>query len=379
MTVCVTGATGFVGGHLARALVERGERVRVTYRDEARLERLDGLDVEPVRADVLDGDALRHALAGVDTLFHAAGVVGSGRRAWAVNAVSPRVAVEAAADAGVRRVVHTSSVVAVGPAEDGRPGREDDVYRGGGLGLAYVDSKHEGEVEAIRAALRRGVDLVMANPAYVIGVPVARGQLGESSSRQVLSLARGEWPALVDGPTNVVDVRDVAAGHVLVAERGATGERYILGGHNTRWTEVAERLMKRTGRTSPALVIPRSAARLAHVQHLLGLPPVLTGGIVTRLAAPNWQYACDKARSELGYAPRPLDDTLRWIADWARELEASGAIDGAPARRAGVLNAGVVALLRAAERGSGRRLVVAPASGRARRSPSRSASSPPRA
>ncbi|HEV2999155.1 MAG TPA: NAD-dependent epimerase/dehydratase family protein [Solirubrobacteraceae bacterium] len=374
MTVCVTGATGFVGGHLARELVERGERVRVTYRDEARLDRLRGLDVEPVRADVLDRDALRGALDGVDTLFHAAGVVGSGRRAWEVNAIAPRIAVEAAADAGVRRVVHTSSVVAIGPAQDGRPGREDDVYRGGGLGLVYVDSKHEGEVEAIRAALRRGVDLVMANPAYVIGVPLDRGRLGETSSRQVLRLARGEWPALVDGPTNVVDVRDVAAGHALVAERGRTGERYVLGGHNSSWARLAERLMELTGRAAPALLVPRAAARIAHVQHLLGLPPVLTGGIVTRLAAPNWQYVSDKAERELGYAPRPLDETLEWIAAWARELEERGVLDGAPPRGA---SPALVALLRAVERAGGPRLVVA--TRRARRSPRRSAPRPRRA
>jgi dihydroflavonol-4-reductase len=386
---CVTGATGFVGGHVARALAERGHAPRVVYRDEARLERLRGVDADPVRADVLDRDAMERALRGVDVLFHVAGRVGSSDAAWRANAVAPRVVVEAAASAGVRRVVHTSSVVAVGPATEGRVGTEEDVYRGGELGLTYIDSKHEGEVEALRAALRCGVDLVVANPAYVIGVPVDRTQTGETSSRAVLRLARGEWPILVDGPTNVVDVRDVAAGQLLVAERGRTGERYILGGHNDHWAALAERLMQMSGRRSPALLIPRRAARLAHAQALLGLPPVLTGGLVTRLAAPNWQYSSDRAERELGYRTRPLEETLGWIVDWAEELRASGAArDGkpkVPALLELARSPAALALIRAAERVLGRRMVAAAlpagrASARRAAPPRRrSAPAPPRA
>ena len=125
----------------------------MTYRDEARLARLGGLEVEPVKADVLDRAALRRALRGCDLVFHAAGFVGSrpAERVWQVNALGPRIAVEAAAAEGVRRVVLTSSVAGIGPAPPGRPGTEEDVYRGGGLGLTYADAKHEGESEALAA------------------------------------------------------------------------------------------------------------------------------------------------------------------------------------------------------------------------------------
>src|SRR4051794_30692585 len=158
MKACVTGATGFVGAHVVRALVERGDDVRAAYRDRARLERLGGLDVGRVRADALDGKALRRAVRGCDVLFHAAGLVASSpaRRVWEANAMSARVAVEAAAGAGVPRVVLTSSVAAIGPVPAGEVGSEDDLYRGGGPGVASARAKDEGEARAPGAAAPLG-------------------------------------------------------------------------------------------------------------------------------------------------------------------------------------------------------------------------------
>ena len=146
----------------------------MTFRDESRLERLAALQPEPVRADVLDRGAMRRAVKGCDLLFHAAGVVGSNPpdRVWQVNALGPRIAVEAAAAEGVPRVVVTSSVAGIGPAAPGEIGTEEDEYRAGALGLTYVDSKHEGEIEALAAGARHGVEVVLVNPSYVLGVPV---------------------------------------------------------------------------------------------------------------------------------------------------------------------------------------------------------------
>ena len=177
MTVCVTGATGFIGAHVAQLASHSGP-VRVTYREDGRLTRLGELDIEAVRADVLDRAALRRAFRGCETVFHCAGYVGShpADRVWQVNALSPRIAVEAAAAEGVGRVVVTSSVAGIGPAPPGKTGTEDDVYRGGGLGLAYPDAKHEGEAEALAAGARQGVDVVIVNPSYVFGVPVDRAR-----------------------------------------------------------------------------------------------------------------------------------------------------------------------------------------------------------
>ena len=150
-----------------------------------------------------------------------------------MNALAPRLAVEAAAAEEVRRVVVTSSVAGIGPAPPDRPGTEDDFYRGGGLGLTYPDAKHEGEAEALAAGARLGIEVVVVNPSYVFGPALDRSTPGETSSRMIGNYLRGRLPAIVDGQTNAVDVRDVAKGHLLAAERGTPGERYVLGGRDS--------------------------------------------------------------------------------------------------------------------------------------------------
>jgi dihydroflavonol-4-reductase len=366
VTVCVTGATGFIGAHVAR-LASQSAPIRVTYREDARLTRLGDTEAEPVRADVLDRAALRRAFRGCDTVFHCAGFVGShpAERVWRVNALSPRVAVEAAAAEDVRRVVVTSSVAGIGPAPPGEVGTEDDVYRGGGLDLAYADAKHEGEAEALAAGARQGVEVVIVNPSYVFGVPVDRTAPGETSTRMIGSYLRGRLPAVVDGETNVVDVRDVAKGHLRAAERGRPGERYVLGGHDIRWVELFERVAELSGVRHPLLVLPREAGALARAAEAAGLPTLVSAeGLV--LMAQNWRYSSAKARRELGYRARALDRTLTDTIDWYRELIESGALDGgrpSPLSLAAVAmrvadRAGGVEVLRIAERYLGRRLVA---------------------
>src|SRR3954451_21619386 len=226
MKVCVTGATGFVGAHVARALAERGDDVRVAYRNPDRLEALKGVSFRKAKADVLDFTALRRAVRGSEVLFHTAGYVGStpAEHVWRLNAHGPLVAVEAAAAEGVRRVVVTSTISAIGPA-NGRPADESTDYPEDWMGLAYPDSQHEGEVEAMEAGERHGVEVVVVNPGYVLGVPVNRAQKGENSTRTVGNYLRARLPAVLDAPMNFVDVEDVAIGHVLAAARGKPGER----------------------------------------------------------------------------------------------------------------------------------------------------------
>lgn len=367
MRICVTGATGFVGGHVTRLLAERGDEVRVTYRDERRLGRLAGLDVRPVRADVLDRGALRRAMRGCEVAFHAAGYVGSRpfARVWEVNALSPRVAVEAAAAEGVGRLVLTSSVAALGPVVGDKPGREEDPFSGGGLGLDYVDSKHEGEVEALAGAARTGIEVVIVNPSYVLGVPVDRSQPGETSTRVIGSYLRGRLPAVVDGFLNVVDVRDVAAGHLAAAERGRPGERYVLGGHDVGWVELLERVAELSGVRHPLAVLPPQAGAVARRAEGLGVPMAVSSQGVTLMGL-DWRYSSAKARRELGYRARRLDVTLRETISWYRELLEAGALgDG----RASALSVGAAGMrvagrlgllggLELAERYAGRRLVA---------------------
>jgi dihydroflavonol-4-reductase len=366
VTVCVTGATGFIGSHVAQLASESLGPVRVTYRDERRLERLGHTEVEPIRADVLDRGALRRAFRGCEIVFHAAGYVGSrpSSRVWEVNALSPRVAVEAAAAEEVRRVVVTSSVAGIGPAPLDRPGTEDDPYRGGGLGLTYPDSKHEGESEALAAGARLGVEVVIVNPSYVFGPAVDRTHPGETSNRLIGNYLLGRLPAVVDSETNAVDVRDVAGGHLLAATAGAPGERYVLGGHDLQWVELIERVAQLSGVHHPLVVLPREAGALARRAEELGLPsPVAGEGVL--LMAQNWRYSSRKARRDLGYRARPLDRTLRDTIAWYLELIEAGALGGRTSplslAAAGVRIASRVGLLsglRVAERYTGRRLVI---------------------
>jgi dihydroflavonol-4-reductase len=366
VTTCVTGATGFIGAHVTELASGRGP-VRVTYRDEGRLTRLGNIDAEPVKADVLDRAALRRAFRRCDTVFHCAGFVGShpAERVWQVNALSPRIAVEAAAAEDVRRVVVTSSVAGIGPAPPGQTGSEDDFYRGGGLGLAYPDAKHEGEAEALAAGARHGVEVVIVNPSYVFGVPVDRSTPGETSTRMIGNYLRGRLPALVDGDTNVVDVRDVAKGHLLAAERGTAGERYVLGGHDIGWVELFERVAKLSGVRHPLLVLPREAGAVARAAEAAGFPsPISAEGLV--LMAQNWRYSSGKARRELGYRARGLERTLTDTIDWYRELIEGGTLGGGRPSALSLAAAGMrvadrtgaLAALRVAERYVGRRMVA---------------------
>jgi dihydroflavonol-4-reductase len=368
MTVCVTGATGFVGAHVVRELVESGAPVRATYRDEARLNRLGGAEVEPVPADALDKPALRRAFRGCELVFHVTGMVGSRPRArvWELNALAPRVAVEAAAAEGVRRVVVTSSVAAVGPIPAGETGDEQSLYRGGGLGLVYVDAKHEGEVEALAAGARLGVEVVVVNPSYVLGPPVLRSEPGETSARTIANYLRGRLPAVVDAPNDFVDARDVARGHVLAAEKGKPGERYILGGHSLTWPELIARVAELADVHNPVAVLPRALGGVLRRSDALRRASGINEGIV--LMAQNWTYTSRKAKRELGYRPRPLARTLEDTVDWCMELIESGRLGGARPSSMSVMAAslraaertGALAPVRLAERWSGRRLVVRP-------------------
>ena len=254
MKVCVTGATGFIGAHVAAGLVAAGHDVRVTVRDRRRLRALEGIAAEPVQANVLDRRALRRAFAGAELVFHTAGLVASRPQAdvWRVNAVAPRLVVEAAARAGVRRVVVTSSVGACGAARADRAANERNHWPEQGSGFVYTDAKHEGELAAFEAGERLGIEVLSANPAYVLGPALNRSLAGETSTRIVANYLRGRLPAVVDSYTNIVDVEDVAKGHLLVAMKGRRGERYILGGDNLRWSEVIERVAELSRDPSPA-------------------------------------------------------------------------------------------------------------------------------
>ncbi len=326
----VTGGTGFVGSHVARRLVEQGDQVRITVRHHSRLDNVADLDAERVPADILDRRSLRRALKGVDRVFHCAGIGGMRTPAddlYRVNVTGTRVVCEEALRAGVERLVFTSSAAAVGPAPRGSTANEDQPYRAGGLHLPYVDSKHEAEVQALRVAVS-GLPLVIVNPAWVFG----RGDVNGASTDIVRRFLRREIPAYVGGALNIVDVDDVARGHVLAGERGKIGERYLLGNRNFTMDRLFADLGRISGVEPPAVKLPVTAA-LALAQTLERLPgtPAITADEI-RAASQWWAYRSTKAARELGWKPSHHEDTLEETVAWYRERE-PGAVSPAGTRQ----------------------------------------------
>lgn len=334
----VTGGSGFLGSAVARALLARGDEVRVTIRRTSPREHVDGLDVEVVQADLLDRRAVRRALAGVDRVFHVAG--DNSLRAptatlFRANVEATEILLGEAFAAGVRRVVHTSSVAAIGPARRGSTADEAQSFRAGRLGLPYLDSKREAESVCLRYAAR-GLEVVIVNPGHVLGP----GDVHRSSTEIVRRFLRREIPVYVDGAVNIVDVRDVARGHLLADERGAVGERYILGNRNFTLDRLFADLGRISGVEPPQVKLPLPAA-LALVRARGTLPgrPVLTERELMGMAQ-WWAFRSTKARRELGWRPRPHDDTLESTVAWYRErepqaLDAAGARQPLPLRLAG--------------------------------------------
>jgi len=317
----VTGASGLVGSHIARQLLQRGDQVRVTTRPRSRLGNLTGLDIEHVECDVLDRRAVRRAMRGVERLFHVAGLTNLRADAdtlFRINVQGTTTVLEEALAAGVQRCVYTSSVAAVGPAPRGSTADERQVFRAGRYGLPYINAKHEAEKEALRIG-GLGLPVVVANPAHVFGA----GDVYHSSTELVRRFLRREIPAYVDGALNIVDAEDVARGHVLADERGTPGERYILGNRNFTLDRLFADLGRLSGVEPPAVKLPLAAAialaRSLELNPLLDRPPITVGEV--RAASLWWSFRSTKAKRELGYRPAHHEDTLQNTIDWYRERE----------------------------------------------------------
>src|SRR5436190_8211610 len=227
----LTGATGVLGSHVAHLLHERGDDLRLGVEDGSDDELIRDLDAERVVCDVLDRRAVRRALKGVDRVFHVAGLVSmrpdDEDALYEVNVRGTRIVMEECLRADVERVVYTSSVAAIGPAEPGQTADERQIFTAGHLGIPYVNSKHEAEVEAFRLAAQ-GLPVVAVNPCYVFGA----GDIYARTTSIVRRFLLGRIAVYVPGALNVVDVQDVARGHLLADEAGQVGERYILGNRN---------------------------------------------------------------------------------------------------------------------------------------------------
>jgi dihydroflavonol-4-reductase len=323
MKALVTGATGFVGAAVTRALLQAGWQLTALVRPGADLRNLQQLGADRVTGDLADRASLDRALAGCEALFHVAADYRLGARnpqeLYRTNVEGTRNILNAARAARIARVVYTSSVACVGIPADGSPGREDTPVTLADMIGHYKRSKFLAE-EVARDAARDGASVVIVNPSTPIGPgdvkPTPTGQM-------VKDAAAGRMPAYVDTGLNVVHVDDVAAGHLLAFQRGRDGERYILGGQDMTLRDILVEIARLTGRSPPRIRLSTSVVLpIAHVAELLsrvtGLPNRVTVEGV-RMARKRMFFSSEKAVRELGYTWRPPAQALEDAVVWFRE------------------------------------------------------------
>ena len=305
----VTGGTGFIGSHLVRQLAARGDELKLLVRRGRDTSHLDDLEWERAEGDVTDRDSVRRAMDDVSRVFNVAGTTSMRARdtdrVFDVNVGGTRNVMEEALRAGVVRVVHTSSCSAVGTAPPHGTIDETAPFKIGHLGISYVNSKHDAENVAMQVGAR-GLPVVVVNPAFVLGPDDPTG----TSNALVTRLLLRRIPAYVDGGLNVVDVRDVAAGHLLADEIGNEGERYLLAGRNFTLQRLFADLSRIAGVPPPPIRASGTLTSLA--LEGLALTPIHSpvNADEVRSAMQWWTYSNAKAAGELGWVPRPHEETL---------------------------------------------------------------------
>ena len=293
--------------------------MRLGVLDGANDDAIAGLDCRRVSCDVLDRALVRRALRGVERVFHCAGVTSvrpaDAPRVFQVNVEGTKTVLEECLRKDVERVVYNSSAAAVGPSEPGETADETQLFTAARLGIPYVTAVHEAEVEAMRLAAK-GLPLVCVNPAVVFGA----GDFNLSSTRLVRSFLLGRIPVYTDGAANIVDVRDVADGHLAADEVGGIGERYILGGRNFTFDRLFSDLGRLSGVDPPVKVPVAAATVAARAVEAVGRGGPLSSNEV-RAASHWWTYRTGKARRELGWKARPHEETLEATVNWHLERE----------------------------------------------------------
>src|SRR5271166_39563 len=340
MLAFLTGATGFLGSHVARVLAEQGAELRLLVRPTSDVRNIEGLNADRVAGDLRDAASIEKALAGCDVVFH----VAADYRLWVrdpdemyrSNVEGTRTVLEAARRQGVRRVVYTSSVATMGfistaggetdviaspsRAQLGRIADEESPVSLADMIGHYKRSKFMAEQVAIEAALS-GVDVVIVNPTTPVG---ERDIKPTPTGRIVLDFLRRKFPAYVETGLNLVDATACARGHIQALEKGRSGERYILGGENLTLKQILDRLAAITGLKSPTVKLPYAFALAAGVVdemvtgRLLGREPRATIDAV-RMGRKMMFVSSEKAERELGWRTVPVDGALQRSVNWFRE------------------------------------------------------------
>lgn len=336
MRAVVTGGAGFVGSHLVRALLDAGHQTLVVEKPGANLENLARLPVETVLADLREEEAIRPHLREGDLLFHVAGIphlwTRDRKEFHRTNVLATRHVLSAAKEAAVGRVVFTSTESILGASRNGHPWNEETIATVDDMPGPYCRSKFEAEQEALGWAAR-GLPIVVVNPT----LPVGPGDVNMTPpTKMIADFLEGKIPAYIDATLNLIDVRDVARGHILAAERGGVGERYVLAGENLSVRRIFEVLGEITGIAAPSFSIPHTIALgIAYVSewwadYVTGSAPraTVTG---VRLARRFGGFDGAKAIRDLGLSPRPVRQALEEEVAWLR-ARASKQIPGPPPR-----------------------------------------------
>lgn len=321
--IFVTGATGFIGSHVVRKLLLRGDRVRVLARNSSPRSNIEAFGCEIVIGDLKDSMSLLRCVRGCSRVYH----VAADYRLWARNPQEiydnnvggTRNLLSACCEAGVEKVVYTSSVGTIGMQRDGVPADEDTPVKLDDMIGHYKRSKFMAE-QVAREFATSGLPVVIVNPT----TPVGAGDIKPTPTGKILlDFLRGRLPAYVETGLNLVAVEDVAEGHLLAETRGRVGERYILGGENWSLEEILDALAKICGRRAPRFRIPWTVALMAGT-----LDNFITGTLLrrepsiplegVRMSRYKMYISCEKARRELGYHPRPVEKALVEAIDYFR-------------------------------------------------------------
>jgi dihydroflavonol-4-reductase len=326
MLVFLTGASGFLGSHVARILAAQGAELRLLVRPTSNLKNLEGLSAETISGDLRDGASLEKAMSGCDTVFH----VAADYRLWVrdpgemyrSNVGGTRAILEAARKNGVRRVVYTSSVATMGFTRNGNPADEDSPVALADMIGHYKRSKFMAEQLAITAG-RSGLQVVIVNPTTPVGEQDIKPT---PTGRIILDFLKRKFPAYVDTGLNLVDVTECARGHVAALERGKSGERYILGGEDLTLKQILDKLAAITGLSSPSVKLPYFFAFAA-----AAVDETITGRILhrepratidaVRMGRKKMFASSAKAERELGWTIVPAENALRRAVEWFRSNE----------------------------------------------------------
>ena len=322
MKKLVTGATGFIGSAIARELIKNGEEVKVLIRETSDTRNIDKLEVERVYGDIRDVDSMKRALKGCDTLYLTAAYFAhwapNPKMLYEVNVGGTKASLQAAFEADIEKVVYTSTnnaIAASGPI----PATEEKAFNYWESGDHYSMSKYIAENEA-RIFITRGLPVVIVNPTLVIGTndikPTPSGQM-------IIDVVKRKMPGYIDGGINIIDVEDVAHGHILAAKKGKVGDRYLLGNRNVTVYEYLKLIADIAGVKPPAIKLPyKLALALGYIfelgSHLTQKPPVVTASEVRIGKMTEW-YDCSKAVNELGLPQTPIETTIKKAINWFEE------------------------------------------------------------